>query len=82
MDATGLASGTVYPILRRLARKRLVRSDWHNQNAADHVLSRRRYYELTGEGEKVLAEAVERYRALQNAFAAGSGKRTLEPGNG
>jgi DNA-binding PadR family transcriptional regulator len=82
MDATGLPSGTVYPILRRLVRQGLARSEWQNLTAANRDRPRRRYYELTGAGERVLAEAVERYRALQSAFAAGSASPPLASENG
>lgn len=34
MDATGLASGTVYPILRRLERRGFVSSKWEDEAAA------------------------------------------------
>jgi DNA-binding MarR family transcriptional regulator len=82
MDATGLPSGTVYPILRRLARQRLLRSDWQNLNDVDRDRPRRRYYELTAAGERVLAEAAERYKGLQSAFAVGSAGPPLAPENG
>ena len=34
MDATGLPSGTVYPILRRLDAEGLVRSRWEKEGVA------------------------------------------------
>ena len=34
MDATGLPSGTVYPILRRLDREGLLQSNWEEHAAA------------------------------------------------
>jgi DNA-binding PadR family transcriptional regulator len=82
MDATGLPSGTVYPILRRLARQGLLRSDWQNRTTVDRDPPRRRYYELTAAGERVLAEAAERYKGLQNAFAVGSAGPPLAPEHG
>jgi DNA-binding PadR family transcriptional regulator len=67
MDATNLPSGTVYPILRRLDREKHVTSRWE----ADRVAQReqrppRRYYELTAQGEELLAETAERYRARRD----------------
>ena len=64
IDATGLASGTVYPILRRLDREGLVRSRWERESLA-HREQRppRRYYELTGQGERMLAQSLERHAA-------------------
>jgi DNA-binding PadR family transcriptional regulator len=68
MDDTGLASGTVYPALVRLERRGLVRSKWEDERAA-HREGRpaRRYYELTGEGQRALAAEIERYRSLSAA---------------
>ena len=62
IDATGLASGTVYPILRRLERETLVSASWEDAAIA-HAEQRppRRYYELTAAGKAVLATAVVRY---------------------
>jgi DNA-binding PadR family transcriptional regulator len=58
MDATGLASGTVFPILRRLEGEGLLRGRWENISEA-HRNSRpqRRLYELTGTGSEALARA-------------------------
>ena len=62
LDATGLQSGTVYPILRRLEEAGLVRSRWEAVERA-RVEGRppRRYYELTGAGAHALKEAVARH---------------------
>jgi DNA-binding PadR family transcriptional regulator len=68
MDATGLPSGTVYPILRRLDREGLLTSAWEKPSVAQREhRPPRRYYEITSEGEALLAEAVERFRALEQA---------------
>ncbi len=66
MDVTGLPSGTVYPALRRLEEACYVRSKWEKQALAQ-AESRppRKYYELTKEGKEALAEAVKRYRLLE-----------------
>ena len=58
MDATGLASGTVYPALRRLEEARLVRGRWEDEPAAHRGgRPQRRLYELTSAGEISLEEA-------------------------
>jgi PadR family transcriptional regulator, regulatory protein PadR len=63
MDATGLPSGTVYPMLRRLEKEGLVRAKWEApETARDEQRPPRRYYELTGEGEALLVTAKARYR--------------------
>jgi DNA-binding PadR family transcriptional regulator len=74
IDATGLASGTVYPILRRLEREKLVSARWENVEIA-HEEQRppRRYYELTAAGQEVLETARERYRLPRTI--AGRGRR-------
>jgi PadR family transcriptional regulator, regulatory protein PadR len=63
MDATGLPSGTVYPMLRRLEKEGLVRAAWEDPETARHEQRPpRRYYELTGQGETLLAAGKARYR--------------------
>ena len=63
MDATGLPSGTVYPVLRRLEKEGLVRAAWEDPQAArDEQRPPRRYYELTAAGDTVLAAGRTRYR--------------------
>jgi PadR family transcriptional regulator, regulatory protein PadR len=68
MDATGLPSGTVYPILRRLDGEGLLKSAWEDEaQSRKEQRPARRYYEITGAGELVLADALQRYRALDQA---------------
>jgi len=59
MDATGLASGTVFPILRRLERAGILRGRWEPVSEA-HRKGRpqRRLYEVTGPGAQVLEVAL------------------------
>jgi PadR family transcriptional regulator, regulatory protein PadR len=65
MAATGLPSGTVYPILRRLDAEGCVRSRWEDEATARQAQRpARRYYELTGGGRTVAVEASQRYRRL------------------
>jgi len=56
---TGLASGTLYPILIRLADRRLIEARWEDEQPAGRP--RRHLYRLTGEGlvaaRAALAEA-------------------------
>jgi PadR family transcriptional regulator PadR len=70
IDATGLASGTVYPILRRLEREALVTASWE-EAAIAHEEQRppRRYYELTAAGTAVLETASARYRVPRSIAA-------------
>ena len=70
LDATGLPSGTVYPILRRLEGAGLVKSRWESvQIARDDGRPPRRYYELTGAGAEALREALERHPDARAALA-------------
>ena len=65
MDATGLPSGTVYPVLGRLERDGFVRSKWESQaTALREKRPPRRYYEITATGARALAASVEHYRTL------------------
>jgi DNA-binding PadR family transcriptional regulator len=65
MAVTGLASGTVYPALRRLERDRLIRSQWERQSPAGAALRpARNYYKLTRSGETALEAARKRYPLL------------------
>ncbi len=62
LDATGLESGTVYPILRRLEDGGSVRSRWEPvREARDAGRPPRRYYELTGLGAEAVREALQRH---------------------
>lgn len=78
MDATGLPSGTVYPILRRLDREGLLKSTWEKPAAAQREQRPpRRYYEITASGQAMLTGAIERYRVLDQAVAPAP--RRLKP---
>ena len=77
MDATGLPSGTVYPILRRLDGEGLVASRWEKQTDAQKAQRPpRRYYRLTADGEAVRVQAQDRYRALEDVRPAAARART------
>ena len=77
MDATGLPSGTVYPILRRLDREGLLTSAWEKQATAQREQRPpRRYYEITAAGEACWRTPSTRYRALDQAVAP---PRRLKP---
>lgn len=69
MRATHLASGTVYPILRRLESSGHVSSSWEDAAIAQKEgRPARRYYQATDEGLAALAEARERVRSQQALF--------------
>jgi PadR family transcriptional regulator PadR len=68
--ATGLPSGTIYPILARLERIGWVESDWEDPDA--HIAEgrpRRRYYRLTREGAECAKEALQAVRRVRKNAA-------------
>jgi len=66
IDITGMPGGTVYPALRRLQEAGYLVSRWEKQSIAEtQPRPARKYYDLTREGQQVLAEAVKRYRLLE-----------------
>ena len=78
MDATGLPSGTVYPILGRLERDGYVRSRWEAQTIAFRdKRPPRRYYEVTAAGAKALAHSIEHYRTLGGRLALAASRAPL-----
>lgn len=71
---TGLPSGTVYPTLGRLKRSGLVRTRWEDQRTAEREgRPRRRYYEVSAEGRRVLAEGIARLASLAADLGAAVG---------
>ncbi len=70
---TGLRSGTVYPTLGRLKASGLVRARWEDQRLAEREgRPRRRYYELTAEGERALVEGAARVAAVAASLGEGA----------
>jgi PadR family transcriptional regulator, regulatory protein PadR len=68
MEVTGLPSGTVYPILRRLDAEGCVRSKWERQAVAQkEQRPPRRYYELTAGGRQLAGEARSKAMAITGA---------------
>lgn len=71
MEHTGLPSGTVYPILRRLERGGLVESTWETpEHASGHRRPQRRNYVLTEAGATALTAVRERYRQHLDVFGS------------
>jgi PadR family transcriptional regulator, regulatory protein PadR len=69
--ATGLPSGTIYPILARLEQYGWVESDWEDPEA--HVSEgrpRRRYYRLTRDGAELASSALREIRETRRSAAA------------
>ncbi len=78
VEHTGLASGTVYPMLRRFERAGFVDSTWETpEEAFGHRRPQRRNYQLTEEGRSALATASQRY--LQHLRVFGEVDPDTEP---
>lgn len=73
MDVTGLPSGTVYPVLRRLEREAAVESEWEDAEEASEAGRRpRRVYRLTESGQLLAERARQRLAATQRLLADGN----------
>lgn len=76
IDATGLATGTVYVTLGRLQKRGFVTTSWEDQRIAEREgRPRRRYYRLSPAGRRALQEALDSYDALTSGAAAESSRR-------
>ena len=58
MKATGLPSGTLYPILLRFETHGLLESNWEQEPAQNLGRPRRRFYSITVTGRAVAREAL------------------------
>lgn len=71
MEVTHLASGTVYPVLRRLEKEKAVESKWEDEAKAQAVgRRRRRIYRLTDTGRLLAEKARQRLARTQEILAA------------
>ena len=78
IEASGLPSGTVYPILRRLEDAGLLRSRWEGvERARAEQRPPRRIYTITGGGAESLDRALERFPGLSRVL--GPDGRAPEP---
>lgn len=76
MDVTGLPSGTIYPALRRLERVDYLRSRWEEQARADEEgRPKRKFYEITALGSKVVPQAESRLAVARALLDAPIGSR-------
>ena len=81
MAITGLASGTVYPALRRLEDAGFVASKWERSTIAQaEQRPPRKYYEVTKAGRTALAEARQRFRLLSQLDPLATDKPARQKG--
>jgi PadR family transcriptional regulator len=71
MRATGLSSGTTYPILKRLERERLIVGRWEDVDASELGRPRRKLYRLTPDGVAAARAEMLDMRASLGLFPAG-----------
>jgi DNA-binding PadR family transcriptional regulator len=70
MDTTGLPSGTVYPVLRRLEREGAVESEWEDVDVATAAgRRRRRIYRVTSPGMLLVERARARLEDTQRILS-------------
>lgn len=56
MQMTGLASGTLYPILMRFEKEGWLSSGWEDASPQEEGRPRRRLYRITGAGQSASAQ--------------------------
>lgn len=71
VKATGLPSGSVYPILRRLEDRGWVTAREEVINPDAHRPRHRVFYRLTGEGRRVAREATREHAAALRSLSPG-----------
>lgn len=76
--ATGIKAGSLYPILSRFEGTRWITGAWEEIDEAAAGRRRRRYYRLTGVGERVAREALAN-ATDQLSPAAAPDRRDLNP---
>lgn len=70
MEVTGLESGTVYPVLRRLEREKVLESEWEDEETAREAgRPKRRVYRLTPSGEVWAERARQRLADMRRLLA-------------
>jgi PadR family transcriptional regulator PadR len=79
MKAASLQSGTLYPLLARLERQKLVRSAWETPQQEGQ--RPRKYYRLTGEGIRVARLELARASRSRPAPARPGHPGRLAPGS-
>ena len=77
---TGLASGTLYPILIRLADQQLIEARWEDEQPAGRP--HRHLYRLTSDGLLAARAALAEAAAKQRPVPSGAARRRLATGGG
>jgi PadR family transcriptional regulator len=64
-----IGSGTLYPLLQRLENAGWLKSEWEQLDPSKAGRPRRRYYKLTGEGQKQAAQALAELQTAPGVLA-------------
>ncbi|MDJ0343345.1 helix-turn-helix transcriptional regulator [Streptomyces sp. H10-C2] len=75
MQATGLKSGSLYPILARLERQGVIKSEKEEIDASEMGRPARRYYKVTGEGARAARLALAELHEITRVTEKGPGLR-------
>ena len=67
--ATGIGSGTLYPLLARLQQAEWLKSEWENINPSEEGRPRRRLYKITGLGQNNARKALAELQTETGALA-------------
>lgn len=62
-----ISEGTLYPILNRLTKEKVLAPKWQTENVSGHP---RKYYQLTSLGKKILNDMDEQWQQLNDCFAS------------
>jgi PadR family transcriptional regulator, regulatory protein PadR len=78
MRATGVKSGTLYPILEQLERAGWLEARWEDLNEDRSGRPPRRWYRLTGLGQAAAREGIEQFAAgLDLGWLVGATRGTM-----
>lgn len=67
--ATGIGSGTMYPLLAKFEREGLLSSRWEEVDPSEVGRPRRRLYHLTGLGQEQASIALAGFQFVPGSFA-------------
>ncbi len=70
--------GTLYPALHRLEKEGLLRSEWQVVEKGPS----RKYYHITEEGKKALADSAEEWTTFSQRLLSILGEHRIEPASG
>lgn len=62
-----ISEGTLYPMLNRLTKEKVLIPKWQTENVSGHP---RKYYQLTAKGQKILLSMDEQWKDLNHCFAS------------